>query len=163
MREYPDNFSRGELLRSVTARRHGIDNTPVNEDVEDNLVQLAWTLQTIRDDIRNKTGAARPISVSSGYRCPRLNGVVTGSNAGKSRHMYGLAADIVVHGWTPYEAAVFISDHMPYLRFHKAINEYGEWLHLSIPHPNEHQSKKFLTADNPSGKRTRWRGGVFDV
>ena len=61
------NFSMDELTHSDTAARHGIDNTP-NEDEKDNLYKLAMELENVRKLLNNK-----PIYVSSGYRCLALN------------------------------------------------------------------------------------------
>lgn len=75
-----------ELVSSPTAKRKGIDNTPTAQ-VKANLEAL---VNNVLDPLRKKWG--RPIIVTSGYRCPKLNATVGG--AAKSAHMYGQAADI---------------------------------------------------------------------
>jgi len=84
--QFTKNFSYNELTRSSTAKRKGIDNTPGVEDIR-NLQALC---DTILQPIREKFG--KPIIVSSGYRCPKLNKAVGGVK--NSDHMYGCAADI---------------------------------------------------------------------
>ncbi len=158
---YPLNFSREELIRSVVAKNRNIDNSPKSNLVEANLNKLAWTLQTIRDQISAKTGVERPIHVSSGYRSQKLNAIVTGNPASVSRHMVGLAADITVDGWPPFQTTEFIRDNIPSLKFHKIINEFGSWVHISIPMENELPSKKFITATRMGGN-TLWVSGVKD-
>lgn len=80
------NFWLNEFIRSQTATRLGIDNTPP-PDVIDNLKLLcANILQPFRDAI------GHPIFISSGYRCPELNAEIGGSKT--SDHRFGLAADI---------------------------------------------------------------------
>lgn len=79
-------FKLSEFINSATANRLGIDNIPSFE-VVDNLNRLADYL----DVIRAKLG--KPISISSGYRCPRLNKAVGG--VVNSQHLKGLAADLV--------------------------------------------------------------------
>ena len=79
-------FTLSEFIKSATANRLCIDNTPSFE-VVDNLNKLADYL----DGIRAKFG--KPILISSGYRCPMLNKAVGG--VANSQHLKGLAADIV--------------------------------------------------------------------
>lgn len=80
------NFSWEEFYESPTAKAKHIDNTP-NEDVRKNIYNLAAKiLQPIREAF------GKPIVISSGYRCFRLNSVVGG--ASNSDHLYGAAADI---------------------------------------------------------------------
>lgn len=79
-------FSLAEFIKSSTAKRLNIDNTPTFEIV-DNLNRLADYL----DGIRAKLG--KPIFISSGYRCPMLNKAVGG--VVNSQHQKGLAADLV--------------------------------------------------------------------
>ena len=78
------NFSLEELTRSNTADKHGIDNTP-DDDVIDNLQELVDNvLQPIRDHY-NKS-----VTVTSGYRCLELNNKLNSSV--NSQHIKGQAA-----------------------------------------------------------------------
>ena len=79
-------FRLEEFLRSDTALRKKIDNTPSWEIVA-NLARLASFL----DNLREAWGSG--IRVSSGYRCPALNAAVGGVSG--SAHQFGNAADIV--------------------------------------------------------------------
>lgn len=79
-------FSIKELCKSETAIKKGIDNHPTPE-AEANMVRL---IEQICDPIREKFG--KPISVSSGYRCPKLNAAVGGAKT--SYHLKGCAADL---------------------------------------------------------------------
>lgn len=83
-------FTLAELVRSDTARKKGIDNTPSWEVVE----HLGDLVGTILDPLREAYGM--PIKVSSGYRCPALNKAVRG--AVTSVHQQGWAADLQVGG-----------------------------------------------------------------
>ena len=80
-------FTISEMLRSDTARKHGIWNGATKEH-EENLKAL---IEDVLDPLRELYG--RPIHVTSGYRCPKLNNLVGG--APNSQHMRGEAADIV--------------------------------------------------------------------
>ena len=83
-------FSIGEMTRSDTARRLGIDNTP-SDEIKKNLTLF---INTVLDPIREDWGS--PIIVSSGYRCPELNKAVGGVKT--SGHLYGYCADLQVKG-----------------------------------------------------------------
>jgi len=159
MKSYPANFSREELLRSITAINHGINNVPDSQEIEDNLTRLAFALQEIRDAILRQTGQERSITVSSGYRCPELNKAVTGNPNSKSRHMQGLAADITVQGWSSLKTARFIRSQMSGFNFHKTINEYNSWVHISLPKQGETPLCKLITAVRVDGE-TKWLPGV---
>lgn len=80
-------FSMGEMMRSDTAARKGINNKCTKEDAE----RLKKLIENVLDPLREAYG--KPIKVNSGYRCPELNKAVGGSKT--SDHMKGCAADIV--------------------------------------------------------------------
>ena len=81
-------FTINELISSETARRKGISEqfSPPATVVE-NLTRL---INNALDTIRAKHG--KSITVNCGYRCPRLNTEVGGSQT--SYHLWGHAADI---------------------------------------------------------------------
>lgn len=79
-------FTIKELCQSTTADRKGIDNRCSNE-IAANLTAL---VDNVLDPLRTWYG--KPLTVSSGYRCPALNKAVKGSST--SQHMTGQAADI---------------------------------------------------------------------
>ena len=81
-----EHFSLHEFVRSSTAERLGIDNTPSAEAV-DNLRHLT---EELLEPLRQQWG--RPIRVTSGYRSEELNRAVGGART--SQHMRGEAADI---------------------------------------------------------------------
>lgn len=83
-------FSILEFTRSETARKLGIDNTAPLE-IRNN---IRLFVETILDPIREDWGS--PITVSSGYRCDRLNKAVGGAE--NSGHKYGFCADLQVSG-----------------------------------------------------------------
>lgn len=85
-----NRFTFTEMTASDKARELGIDNTPPAW-ARQNIVAL---VQNILDPLREAFG--KPIYVTSGYRCPRLNAAVGG--VANSNHMKGLAADIRATG-----------------------------------------------------------------
>ena len=80
-------FSIKELCKSNTAIKNKIDNHPTPE-IEKNLTIL---IEHCLDPIREKFG--KPITVTSGYRCEKLNKLVEGKP--NSQHLKGQAADLV--------------------------------------------------------------------
>ena len=117
------NFSMNELTHSDTAARHGIDNTP-NEDEKDNLYKLAMELENVRKLLNNK-----PIYVSSGYRCLALNELLGSKRT--SAHIRGLAVDFTCRQFgTPNEIVfALINSDIPY---DQVILEFDRWVHLSF-------------------------------
>ena len=85
-----EHFTLSEFVRSETADRNHIDNTPTQE-VIDNLRNLC---SNVLEPARVAFGS--PIYITSGYRCPSLNKAVGGKPT--SQHLRGEAADLQVHG-----------------------------------------------------------------
>lgn len=119
-------FSIRELTESETATRKGIDNTPTAE-VKANLTAL---VANVLDPLREVYG--KPIVVSSGYRCARLNRAVGG--VAKSQHLTGQAADIRSVSRSPAEnKKIFDLIVKKKLPFDQLIDEYGyKWVHVSF-------------------------------
>lgn len=115
-----EHFTLDELTASQTAVRKGIDNTAPPAVVE-NLRRVAAVLEQIRALV------GKPVTVSSGYRCPALNAAVGGARY--SAHMQGLAADITVVGLTPKALAKAIID--AGIVFDQLIYE-GTWVHIGL-------------------------------
>ena len=81
------NFTYEEMINSATAKRLNIDNTPSEKELE----CLKQLCQNILQPIRDKRGSA--LTVTSGYRCEKLNKIVGGSPT--SQHRFGH------HTWKP--------------------------------------------------------------
>jgi len=127
------NFTLEELVFSITANNHGINNTP-NAEVKAALKRLAVeVLQPIRE------AWGQPIVITSGYRCPALNKAVGGVK--NSQHVLGQAADIKAAN--PADNGKLFAC-IKRLVQSKKINvgqliwEYGsrtcpKWVHVSLP------------------------------
>lgn len=85
-------FTLAELIKSSTANKHHIDNTPSQEVVKN----LQYGVDMVLDPLRRLYG--KPIIISSGYRCQKLNDLVGGVS--NSWHTKGNAADIHVASLT---------------------------------------------------------------
>lgn len=115
-------FTMKELTKSSTADKLGIDNTPTTEAS----AQLSNLVTHVLDPLREMYG--KPITVNSGYRCPKLNAAVGGAKS--SQHMRGEAADIT-GGSREENKKLFelIRDNLP---FDQLLNESDySWVHVS--------------------------------
>jgi hypothetical protein len=134
-----------ELIRSESAKRHGINNMPTPEHIK-NLKALAENIfEPIRTEFRV------PIYLSSAYRSQALNKLVKGS--AKSQHCKGEAIDIDMDGHTHNITNKDIFDFIvAKLPFDQVINEFNyAWIHVSYK-KNGPQRKQILRAvKNNSG------------
>lgn len=126
-------FKIREFTRSDIAKRNNIDNTPSKQE-EENIVLL---VDNILDPLREAYG--KPIVVTSGFRCDRLNNLVKGSK--KSQHRTGEASDIRTLEDTKEENKklfdLIIKLNLP---FDQLINEYDyDWIHVSYSSRNRKQ------------------------
>ena len=127
MGDLTKNFSLWEFEASQEATRRGIDNS-VPDILWGNTLQLAHWLQNLRDELSKTYGRDVSITISSGYRCPKLNKAIGGSK--RSHHMMAVAADIRAKGLTPQELFDFICNSG--MEFDQCIQEFDSWVHLSI-------------------------------
>ncbi len=129
--QFPRKITFSEMIASQTATRKGIDNSPKDDKTMRNIVSTARWLQRLRDRIFYVTGITRPVIISSGFRSEALNVDIGGSVS--SYHCRGLAADIWVPGFTPYELAMFIQDQPALMEaVDQLILEFQSWVHVGI-------------------------------
>ena len=83
------HFELREFTESATARRHGIENEPPAEAVENLKALCVNTLEPLRKAL------GMPLFITSGYRCKALNDRVS-NHSTRSQHMNGQAADFCV-------------------------------------------------------------------
>jgi len=148
----------GEAIRSETAKRLGIDNSPTPEHLE-NLQAIA---EAIFEPCRTFVG--RPLAVTSGYRSQALNKAIKGASP-TSDHCRGAALDLDcdVFGGSNRDLFFFILDN---LEFGQLIWEFGgepdsstetnpDWVHCSyyLDRPNK---KQVLQAYKVNG-RTKYK------
>ena len=140
------NFTLAEMVKSETALRHNMDNTPGETEIE-NLKQLCeQVLQPVREHF--KTG----VKVNSGFRHPEVNAKVGGSKT--SDHCKGQAADIEIPGIPNADLAIWIMDNLQYtqliLEFYTPGIPDSGWVHVSYDPTN--LKKQNLTAVKKDGK-----------
>jgi len=121
------NFTLSEMTKSEAALRHGIDNTPNEEQIQALMALAQNVLQPVRDHFK------RGVKCNSGFRAPAVNQKVGGSPT--SDHCKGQAADIEIPGVSNYDLAKWISDN---LKFTQVILEFytqgvpdSGWVHVS--------------------------------
>jgi hypothetical protein len=140
------NFTLSEMIKSETALRHGMDNTPNQEQISNMQVLAVNVLQPIRDHYK------RGVKVNSGFRHPDVNARVGGSRT--SDHTRGMAADIEIPGVANAELAEWIQQNLDYtqliLEFYTPGVPDSGWVHVSYDPAN--LKKQVLTAMRENGK-----------
>lgn len=149
------NFSLHEMIKSDTALRRGLDNTPGEWEIQNLTMLCHEVLQPVRDYF--KTG----VKVNSAYRSPAVNVAVGGSKT--SDHCKGMAADIEIPGLPNYDLACFIADNLLFtqliLEFYTPGIPDSGWVHVSFDPSNLKRQK--LTAVKQNGK-TKYLNGLIE-
>jgi zinc D-Ala-D-Ala carboxypeptidase len=147
-----ENFSLAEMVKSETALRQGLDNTPGDVEIENLRILCEQVLQPLR------TAYQRGIKVNSGFRHPNVNAAVGGSRT--SDHCKGQAADIEIPGVANYDLALYISQ---YFNFTQLILEFytpgipdSGWVHVSYDPAN--LKRQVMTAMRENGKTVYKQG-----
>ena len=148
-----ENFTMAEFIKSDTADRLGIDNTPEGEHLENAKALFENVVQKVRDHFG-------PTVINSGYRCPELNEAVRGSKT--SQHCHGEAADIEVPGVANGELAQWIVDNLEFdqviLEFYTPGQPSSGWVHVTYKKDGSNRNKA-LTASRVDGK-TVYSNGI---
>lgn len=119
------HLSLAQAIKSDTAKKHGLDNTPSATEKE-NLKQLGTN---IYDKIYNKFDGN--VKLTSVFRNSEVNAKVGGSST--SQHRYGQALDIKgTNGITNKQIFKYVKDNLDY---HQIIWEFGSatepsWVHI---------------------------------
>ena len=128
MERISKHISYNEAIKSNTALRLNIDNTPDSIS----LINMTGVASNIFEPLRLWVGG--PIKINSFYRCPKLNRAIGGSK--RSQHCEGRAIDIDdTFGYkTNAEMFNYIRDN---LNFDQMIWEFGDnlnpaWVHVSF-------------------------------
>lgn len=124
-----ENFTLGEFIASDTAKKLGIDNTPTLLAI----VHMEELCQKLLQPIRDAYG--KPIKVTSGFRCYRLNRYLGGSPT--SAHPMGWAVDIKPVSGSYAEFEKFVIDFLKKsdLKWDQVIRETSgksKWLHIGF-------------------------------
>lgn len=132
-----------EAIKSPTALRLGIDNTPNEQEIG----RMKYVAVNLFDKVREYIKG--PLGATSFFRCQELNDAVRGSSK-TSQHRSGEAVDIdaeVYNVSTNVEIFYFIKEH---LDFDQLILEYPNkdgdcaWVHASLVMPPKKNRKEVL-------------------
>ena len=120
------NFALSEMVKSATAERLNVDNSP--SDIH--LVNLTHLAIRILQPVRDQFGV---ITINSGYRSPALNAKVGGSKT--SQHCNGQAADFESFSTPNPDLAKWIANNLEFdqliLEFYDGVNPNSGWVHCS--------------------------------
>jgi zinc D-Ala-D-Ala carboxypeptidase len=143
------NLSLGEVIKSTTAKRLGIDNTPDDWTTE-NLRQVAINVfQPLRDAF------GCPIFVSSGYRSADLNRAIGGSK--RSQHVEGRALDLDADVFGRCTNAQIFNWLKENVEFDQLIWEFGDednpdWVHVSFVYDGANRRRCLKAVRDDQGK-----------
>jgi len=140
------SFTLNELTKSQEATRLGIDNTPSEEHILNLKILCDNILQPIRDFY------GMPVSVSSGYRSPKLCEAIGSSRT--SQHARGEAADFEIFGVANKDLSDWIVSNLEYdqciLEFWNINEPNSGWVHCSFS--TKYNRKQYLKAEKVNGK-----------
>ena len=149
MTRLSEHLELSEVIRSGTAKKLGIDNTPTPEHIE-NLKKLA---ENVFEPIRKHFGV--PIYISSGYRSAALNKATPGAST-TSQHSSGEALDLQQTGKGNKVTNKQVFDYIKSnLNFDQLIAEFPvnsepDWVHVSYESTGK-QRKQILVARKVNG------------
>ena len=142
-----DHISYNEAVKSNTALRRGIDNTPGAYEQQN----MEIVAEKIFEPLREWVGG--PVKINSFYRSPKLNKAIGGSS--RSQHCEGRAIDLddTFGHKTNAEMFNYIKHN---LSFDQLIWEFGDsvnpdWVHVSYVSEDENR-KRCLKAYRENGK-----------
>ena len=139
------NFALSEMVKSATAERLNVDNSP--SDIH--LVNLTHLAIHILQPVRDQFGV---ITINSGYRSPALNAKVGGSKT--SQNCNGQAADFESFSTPNPDLAKWIANNLVFdqliLEFYDGVNPNSGWVHCSYNLMGNR--KKIMTALKTGGK-----------
>ena len=148
------NFSLSEMVKSATAERLGVDNSPNLI----HLVNLTHLAIHILQPVRDKFGV---ITINSGYRSPALNAKVGRSKT--SQHCNGQAADFESTKISNPDLAKLIEKNLIFdqliLEFYDGVDPNSGWVHCSYVLDGSNRRKE-MTALRINGK-TSYKTGLL--
>jgi len=146
-----ENFKLSEFVKSATADKYNIDNTPSATHIK-NLKNLCVNcLQPVR------TQYGKPIIVNNGFRSPALNEAMKKDGykvSENSQHLLGEAADIRDMDKTKNKAlfdTIFNFGVFDQLIWECGTDKYPDWIHVSL---KKSKNRKEVLRINSNGVTT---------
>jgi len=144
-----EHISLKEGIKSHTATRLGIDNSPSELD----LVRMQTVAEKVFEPLREWVGG--PIAINSFYRSPKLNSAIGGSKS--SQHCIGCALDLDDnYGYkTNAEMFDYIKNNLDYdqMIWEFGTDENPNWVHVSYVSEDTNR-RRLLKASKINGKTT---------
>jgi len=121
------HFSLDEMIKSQTALRLGLDNNPLQAEIESLATLCTEVLEPVRKEF------ASPVIINSGYRAAKVNKAI-GSRS-TSQHCKGQAADFEIPGVDNLIIYEWVSEALDFdqaiLEFYVQNNPGTGWVHVS--------------------------------
>lgn len=148
-------FTYKELTRSATADSLGIDNTPKEDHIQNNIMELIEVLDGVREawavKCEKECWGNPAIIVNCGYRCDALNDAIGGSKT--SAHSIGAAADIEPKNQRNKEFLRFLEQYLldNHIPFDQLLNEKPDkngvpsWIHIGLKNREGKQRQMVFT------------------
>tara|TARA_Y100000592_G_scaffold49913_1_gene79067 strand:+ start:1169 stop:1624 length:456 start_codon:yes stop_codon:yes gene_type:complete len=141
MTQLSKHFSLKEMIKSGTAARLNLDNTPNEEQIENLKALCENILEPLREYYES-----RPIMVSSGFRSEKLSEAIGSSS--RSQHCKGEAVDFEIPGFDNKQVAAHIKNNFLY---DQLISEYYEesvadsgWIHVSYKRDGSNRKQSLI-------------------
>jgi len=144
-----EHFALAEIIRSESAKRHGVSNQPSAEHLEN----IKVLCNEVLEPIRKLFGS---INITSGYRSRVLNHYINGSL--NSQHCEGKAVDIDQDDMSVSSNAEIFNYIKDNLEFDQLIWEFGnhnkpDWIHVSY---NKGKNRKLVLKSIKTNGRTAY-------
>ena len=144
-----EHISLKEGVKSHTATRLNIDNTPRNLD----LINMKTIAEKVFEPLRSWVGG--PIAINSFYRSPKLNSAIGGSTS--SQHCIGCALDLDDNYGHKTNAQMFeyVKNNLDYdqMIWEFGTDENPNWIHISYVSEDTNR-RRLLKASKTNGKTT---------
>ena len=148
------HFTLDEMVKSQTALRMGLDNTPDADQLENLLTLCESVLEPVR------VHWDKPVVVNSGFRSLPVNRAIGSRDS--SQHAKGEAADIEIPGIDNLVLYYWIAEELDFdqliLEFYTPGIPDSGWVHVS--YKSEGNRKSVLTAMKENGK-TVYKAGLI--
>ena len=145
------HFSEAEFLHSNTAIRRGLNNSWKAPEHRRNAINLLSVhLEPLREF------CCKPIKILSGYRTPEVNAIIGGAQ--NSKHCTGEAVDFLIINCDMINTYNWLMDFYkrnPVLKFHKIIQEFNSWIHLSVDFSGNNSNQIYKTVPGEQTKYIR--------
>ena len=139
-----EHFSLEEIIKSQTASRLGLNNTPTEEQIN----KLQYLCNNILEPLRRAFN--KPIIITSGFRSECLCEAIGSSK--NSQHAKGEAVDLEIIGVSNKKVSDWIDNNCDYdqliLEYHTPNEPNSGWVHVSLKEQNNRKQYLFCYKEN---------------